>query len=116
MEKIKEGLMANPATNEQSAERSRGVNFFAQNLNVQLFLAREGDPELLLGIIETEIEDAAGACRFLKTCIMHSRGKGIDKISKEASESTVVFENKERMRFYIAVENALSRLVLEQAA
>jgi hypothetical protein len=115
MRKIKEDHMTNPEAGAQTIERPKGVIFFAQDLNIQLFLAREGDPELLLALIEAEsIEDMAQVCRYLQTSLLQTRG--VEKISEDASEATVVFENNERMRFYMAAEDVLGRLALDQAA
>jgi hypothetical protein len=61
------------------------------------------------------IEDMARLCDFLKTSI--SFCCGVEKISEEETEeaeNAAVIENNRRMQFYVAADNKLGQLALQE--
>lgn len=94
-------------------KRPKGVYFFAQDPLVQQFLAREGNPDAILDELgQTTIEDMAQVCHFLKTSILQCRG--VEKIHKSMAHQDIVLENDRRMQFYLAADNKLGQLALDQ--
>ena len=105
--------MTHPETMTRDIERPKGVYFFAQNPLIQRFLDREGDPDEILDELgRTTAEDMALVCHFLKTSILQCRG--VEKISEKESEDAVMIENDRRMLFYVAADNKLGQIALQQ--
>ena len=106
--------MTHPETITVGNERPKGVYFFAQDPLVRRFLARAGDPNEILDELEQRtIEDMTQVCHFLKTSILQCRG--VEKIHKLMTRENVTLENDRRMQFYMAADNKLGQLAMQES-